>query len=705
MAYKSRVTNKYMGSTFAGRVNAATSTDATDLINILQKDVNPAISRIMLKEVQNKKDEAVQEINQLLTTRDADTVQKEILEGKHPNLNNKYVQKTVQYHTGRHQAIDAITQIEANKDKYDFQTTNLPAFYKEYLPSFADKDGSYALGFAAVFNNYKAKDAIKDAKVRSDFAQTEKLKEGAKIVSRTEPEDFWKEVNSLHTPLPPEEGGTVRRYLYTNKEANDAALLFLNNAIDGAASTADLAKIEDIINMDRGVGEGGNQLGSLRSVKNNADIAKVIEAYETKNRTLANAEYTASVRATETDKKERIENIFSIDRSTVEGELEYQTQVKDAVKAHPSLNITLNSIAKNNLELFEDQNKVANIQIDIMNGLYNNNENGLLEAYRDASNNPETLVLLNKMLVDAKTREANAYTPPFQEKAFTNTVGKINKIIVDLVPAVDKKYNSQKNQYVSDLIQQEMQKDYMEWLSQNPRPLKLADASEKDAWNLKQQEFFTKTYNEKIQTYSNQTWLNGLADRINKEGIDLTSSIDLDDIVVEYYESNVASAVEDFKPFATQITSQAEASLLSPVTVMMESADFQRLLNTKGFENFKTDKVAQQSLAERLIKDLEIENTDYTDQINQVIDNINENIQTFELPKIETYTPLGLFEKGDSVEAQQNFFVDTLEQLTGRPITKDLYNRVLSEDAKLNLAKAFNISSVQLNELVSEYLK
>jgi len=64
-----------------------------------------------------------------------------------------------------------------------------------------------------------------------------------------------------------------------------------------------------------------------------------------------------------------------------------------------------------------------------------------------------------------------------------------------------------------------------------------------------------------------------------------------------------------------------------------------------------------------------------------------------------------LFEKGDSVETQQNFFVDTLEQLTGRPITKDLYNRVLSEDAKLNLAKAFNISSVQLDELVSEYLK
>jgi len=130
MAYKSRVTNKYMGSTFAGRVNSATSTDATDLINILQKDVNPAISRIMTREVQNKKDEAVQEINQLLTTKDIETVQSEILQGKHPNLSGKYVDKTVQYHTGKVQAIDVIKEIEKNKNKYDFQTTNLPAFYK-----------------------------------------------------------------------------------------------------------------------------------------------------------------------------------------------------------------------------------------------------------------------------------------------------------------------------------------------------------------------------------------------------------------------------------------------------------------------------------------------------------------------------------------------------------------------------------------------
>ena len=705
MAYKSRVTNKYMGVTFAGQINASNTSDATDLINVLQRDVNPALERIYNKGIEQKKDVAIQDLNKLLLTKDADTIQKEILEGKHPNLSGRYIDKTVQYHTGRHQAVDVITNIEANKEKYNFKETNLPAFYKEYLPSFADKDGSYSLGFAAVFNEYKAKESIRDAEVRSKFVQEEKIKEGAKIVSQSDANTFWETVNSLKSPLPPEEGQTKKRVHYTNDEANKSAYTYLSNAIDTAQSTSDLFKIEQILEADRGTGEGGNQLGSLRSVKNNSTITKIIEAFETKERVLANAEYTASVREREADKRNLVNDIFSIDRSTPKGEIDYTNKILDATKKYPELSITINSTAKNIGELREDKNKINNIKIDLMKGVYNNNEAQLLEDWRDASNNSETLVTLNSLLIDAQKYESNNYSPPFEEPVFTNTVGKINKIIVDLVPSVDKKYNSQKNQYVSDLIQQEMQTDYMSWLEQNPKPSRLSDATVKNDWFVAQQKFFNETYNEKIKTYSNRTWLDALADRINKEGIDLTSSIDLDNIVTEYYENNVATAVEGFKPFTSQIVSQAEDSLLSPTTVVMESTDFQNLLNTKGFEKFKEDKIAQKSLAERLIKDLKIDSVDYTDQINQVIDNINSNVQNFQLPKIETYTPLGLIEKGSSIEAQQNFFINTLEQITGRPMTKDLYNRVLSEDAKLNLAKAFNISSVQLDTLVSEYLK
>src|SRR6056300_117012 len=182
MAYKSRVTNKYMGSTFAGRVNSATKSDATDLVNILQKDVNPAISRIRVAEVEKKKDTATQKRNELMLTKDADTIQKEILSGQHPELSGKYVEKTVEYHNGKIQAVDAIKKIEENKSTYDFLETNLPAFYKQYLPSFADKNGSYTLGFSSVFNEYKAKEAIKDAEVRSQYAYTKKINDNVKIV-------------------------------------------------------------------------------------------------------------------------------------------------------------------------------------------------------------------------------------------------------------------------------------------------------------------------------------------------------------------------------------------------------------------------------------------------------------------------------------------------------------------------------------------
>ena len=38
-------------------------------------------------------------------------------------------------------------------------------------------------------------------------------------------------------------------------------------------------------------------------------------------------------------------------------------------------------------------------------------------------------------------------------------------------------------------------------------------------------------------------------------------------------------------------------------------------------------------------------------------------------------------------------------------MTKQIYNTILNEDAKANLAKAFNINSLQLDDLINEYLK
>jgi hypothetical protein len=287
MAYKSRVTNKYMGATFAGQVNAANRTETSDLINVLQRDVNPALRRIYDKGVQNKKDAAVNKMKELYATKDTETINQEILDGVHPELSGRYVQKTVEYHRGRHEAVDAIAKIEENKNKYDFQTTNLPAFYKEYLPSFADKDGSYALGFAAVFNNYKAKEALADAEVRSNYAQTKKIEEGVKIISAQDVTDVWSTANSLKAPLPPEEGDAGTRYMYSNEEVNQVVMSYAENLYNTATSTDEIDRALKILNSSRGIGKDGMKLGSLASTKRK-DVSKLIGQLNNKRVTIEN---------------------------------------------------------------------------------------------------------------------------------------------------------------------------------------------------------------------------------------------------------------------------------------------------------------------------------------------------------------------------------------------------------------------------------
>jgi len=306
MAYKSRVTNKYMGATFAGQINTADKSEATDLINILQRDVNPALQTIYNRGIAQKKDVAIQDLNQLLLTKDTETIQKEILEGKHPNLSGKYIDKTVQYHTGRHQAVDAIAEIEENKNKYNFQETNLPAFYKEYLPSFADKDGSYALGFASVFNQYKAKEAIADAQVRNNYAQTKKIEEGVKILSASDVTDVWATANSLNIALPPEEGEKTTRYMYSNEEVNNVVLAYAQDLYNNATSTDDIDKAIKILSSDRGIGKNGMKLGSLIDTKRK-DVSETVFKLNNKRVTLENQNRINE----EYKEKKEIQQIFS----------------------------------------------------------------------------------------------------------------------------------------------------------------------------------------------------------------------------------------------------------------------------------------------------------------------------------------------------------------------------------------------------------
>lgn len=316
MAYKSRVTNKYMGSSFAGQVASSNKSSTTDLINTLQREVNPALAKIADQYVETKKDAATKKLNQLFLNKDSKTVQQEILSGKHPELSNQYVQKTVSQHTGKHQAIDVIAKIESEKEQnYDFREGNLASFYKNYLPNFAEKDGSYALGFASVFNEYKAKEFIADAEIRSKYAKEQKINQGSKIISKADVTDVWDIINKdlIATKLPPEEGQTTSRQFYSNEEGNEVAIHHVNDLYNTATSTSDIDRGIKILNANRGVKKDGTKLGSLMDTKRQ-DVSELVNKLRSKRVTLENQDRLNK----ENKRKNDIRNIFSESSKKIE---------------------------------------------------------------------------------------------------------------------------------------------------------------------------------------------------------------------------------------------------------------------------------------------------------------------------------------------------------------------------------------------------
>ena len=701
MAYKSRVSNKYMGATFAGQVQAANTSETEDLIRTLQKDVNPTLERIYNKEVTKKQDTAKSKINELYASgKSSEDISAEILEGKHPELSGRYVEKIVSQEQGKLSAIDSIAKIEANKDKYDFKETNLAAFYKEYLPSFPDKDGAFALGFASVFNDYKAKQAIKDGQIRNQYAETKKLEDGAKILSSSNTNDYWDTVKSLVVQVPPEEGSTQKRYIRTFEQANKSAMLHLTSAIDTATTTAELGKIEDIIRKDRGTGVGGNPLGSLYDNRNKAENAALVKKLEDKKRTISSYEYTQANRIKQEEKHNLLKNIFSIDKE--QDKVGYENAVKEAVKKYPSLASTINATAKSNAELFENSEGIANLKRDVMLGNYNYNTDKLREEWSTLSNNFSTYDKLVELQIASQIRESNGYVSPFKETQFVNTTKEITDFITKAVSPYSKKYEGQQNAFVAKIITNEIGDLYINWLAENPKPSRAAAPTVKNKWEDDQRKFFEKTYTDTIKKYNTETYLKGLGVVLDKSTTGLTTSTNLKDLRLNYLETSSIKNAKKYEPFVEDIKTQSDLNLINPVDMLMQSKDFQNLMKKEKLEG---DTAGQRAYATRMINELGIKPKDYTDEINSLFDTISSNVENFTLPPIETYTPLGLVEKGASVENQRNFFLNTLETITGRTITKDLYDKVLNTASKEALAQAFNINTMQLDKLVDEYLK
>lgn len=712
MAYKSRVTNKYMGATFAGQVNAANKSDTTDLINILQKDVNPAINRIMVKGVQNKQDEAVQELNKLLLTKDAATINQEILKGEHPNLSNKYVEKTVQYHTGKFEAYDAINKIEQNKDKYNLKETNLPAFYKQYLPSFAEKDGAYALGFAAVFNDFKAKDAIKDSVARKEAAKQERFDNISKALNYASPAEYYQLANSFIVQVPPEEGDNKTRYLNSPSEMNEYILENLSTSLATATTSEEIARIEEIIKTDRGIGIGGNDLGSIYSNKNNPKHAKLISDLIQKRNIVANTEWNANERANTIEKREDLQNIIKIDDSTSQGVVEKQNAITALIDKFPESAVTLNSVINSKDNLLENTEALSEIKRNVNLGKYDNVKlDILLNDIKEQNGSKNTISSILDSLASSQLRTNSGYEIPTENATYKKTLSQLNTLLADKIQTKTKYDTGKKQQLISDIVSKDLEEEWLDWNAseQGQRPPKSAPIDDQRAWQEKSSKWLREKYLDYVKQYDNSNWLNAMGDRLDRTSLSEYQGLDKEDKVVEYYEGEVEKFIKTLTAEDVESIQQESINELIPVSQLIQKKQgYKDLLESKGFQIFKDDPRTRDidegmKVVEDIMDSLNLTNVDYTDDLNKVKDNIAafENIVT--IPEIEK--TLGIFTDSENVEKRGKAFLEGLSNIVGRSVSKQFYETNFSETDKENLAKAFNINTVQLEDLADLYLK
>tara|TARA_R100001440_G_scaffold20670_2_gene34342 strand:+ start:902 stop:2851 length:1950 start_codon:yes stop_codon:yes gene_type:complete len=281
--YKSRITNKFIGSGFEGYVASAKTTEGLELAKALQNTGERGM-RIANVITDQKKDEAIDKIQSLYSSgKSMESIQTEILAGKHPDLTGKYVEKTTQFHLGKVKAAETIKNIEANKNEYDFENNNLNTFYEKFLPDFNETDNSFTTGFASVFNTYRADEAVKDAEVRSVFASKKKIEEGqvqlSIIPDANLESDYINTWKALNIDVPNTDGGSKPNKLYTNKELQSVIISDVESIIDTATTMEEIERAETIMNLNMGTGDNGTNLGTLndrKSTEVNALKAKLV---------------------------------------------------------------------------------------------------------------------------------------------------------------------------------------------------------------------------------------------------------------------------------------------------------------------------------------------------------------------------------------------------------------------------------------------
>jgi len=279
--YKRQATNKYYGAGNAGYVSSGSSVDglAKSLTNAGYK-----IGKAEELRIDRKKDKAIAKIDEMVANgKTFETIQAEIISGKHKELTGKYIDATTNYHAGRVKAEEVKNTIVAaqNNGEYDItnKSTNLDMFINKFLPDTKSMDSATLLGFTSNFNKFRADAATQDAEARAGEALKVKNEEGITLLDGIETSKLKTEIpnflKSLQIPLPLRDG-TGSSLLYTNEETLAVMKNSVSNLIDTAKTEDDLDRVDILLNTNLGYSKSGSAIGTLASRKSK-EIATLVK--------------------------------------------------------------------------------------------------------------------------------------------------------------------------------------------------------------------------------------------------------------------------------------------------------------------------------------------------------------------------------------------------------------------------------------------
>ena len=532
MAYKSQVTNKYMGSTFKGAPRSNRNPQATELgqiVSVLKNDLTPAVANWAEANIEGQQDAAKKKIESMYASgKSMATINKEILDGKHPDLEHKYTQAIVEGQIGRFEAYETINKITENIGDYKPREQTLETFWKGYLPNFDKKGTFYADGFSAVFTEYKSKALEKDAVERATYQENQKINGIVNsLLTDYKQNGFqsgksWQLIESFSSPLP--FGGKKGNYFVNNAAKNKAMFLFVKGLINTATTIEQVEHAELLLDEARG---GKFELGSLGETYNAEEVSKLRASIISQKDEINNREWNEYTRTKIIKETNYVNDYFAYlvggtlsDGTVIERDGANPNQLADFDKqAADKLNEMLDynqdlaasivQIKSNRSQLDKDQDQLDFIMKSVQDGVYTENPSKLLADIASAGGNSSDMVTFMSAWQNSKNRKENNLTLfPFDQDEFWKNSREFlfNTIMVDN-RLVDIENDEVKRRIIANTVNNEYRKQVEKWYRENPEPSKtLNDGRDWQDWNSNRTKFQFDTEQKMIATYKTEDY-------------------------------------------------------------------------------------------------------------------------------------------------------------------------------------------------------